>query len=116
MSRRKPSSRHAVTVEIGTEKHTLRSDAPPEYTRACAAHLDETLRALPGYRTLEPHRAVILAALAITDELFRTREDVHRLREEVDRRAAGLAAILEGAADGLELPPPEEEPPATDRR
>lgn len=97
------SSRHSVTVEIGGERLVIRSDAPPEYTRACAAHVDATLRALPGYQGLESHRAAILAALSLTDELFRAREEIRRLREEAEQRAAAAAEVLERALDG---PPP----------
>jgi cell division protein ZapA len=104
VSRRRP--RHSVTVQIGGEKHVLRSDAPPEYTRACAAHLDAVLRGLPGFQALEPHRAAILAALSITDELFRAREEVRRLRDEMGRRAEEMTEILERAAGG-EGPPGE---------
>lgn len=92
---RKSSPRHKVTVEIGGEKHVLRSDAPPEYTRAVAAHVDATLRALPGFSTLEPHRAAILAALSITDELLRAREEIRFLRDEVERRVVAAAELLE---------------------
>lgn len=96
MSRRKPPSpRHKVTVEIAGEKHVLRSDAPPEYTRAVAAHVDATLHGLPGFATLDPHRAAILAALSITDELFRAREEIRALREDAERRVSALAEQLE---------------------
>lgn len=92
---RKSSPRHKVTVEIGGEKHVLRSDVPPEYTRAVAAHVDATLRALPGFATLEPHRAAILAALSITDELLRAREEIRFLRDEAERRTVAAAELLE---------------------
>src|SRR5688500_14755857 len=87
----------SVTVEIAGEKHVLRSDVPAEYTRSVAAHVDGVIRELPGYRTLEPFRAATLAALAITDELFRAHEEITRLRAETERRTAELAALLEGA-------------------
>jgi cell division protein ZapA (FtsZ GTPase activity inhibitor) len=96
---RRTGTRHSVSVEIAGEKHVLRSDLPPESTRAVAAHVDSTIRAVPGYQTLEPFRAATLAALSITDELFRTREELMRLQEEVARRATELAAMLEGAAE-----------------
>jgi cell division protein ZapA len=106
VSRRKPAApRHTVTVEIAGDRHILRSDAPPEYTRAVAAHVDATVRALPP--TLEPHRAAILAALSITDELFRAREEIQAVREESARRAATLSAVLEAAEAGRPIPPPE---------
>jgi cell division protein ZapA (FtsZ GTPase activity inhibitor) len=95
--RRPAPPRHTVAVEIAGEKHVLRSDVPPEYTRAVAAHVDATIRALPGFQTLEPFRAATLAALSITDELFRAREEIKRLREEASDRAEALADVLEAA-------------------
>lgn len=98
MSRRRAAPRHTVTVEVGGEKHVLRSDVPPEYTRAVAAHLDAVIRELPGFRSLEPHRAILLAALSVTDELFSAREEIQRLRDEAELRAGAAAELLEGAA------------------
>jgi cell division protein ZapA (FtsZ GTPase activity inhibitor) len=95
--RRPPPPRHTVAVEIAGEKHVLRSDVPPEYTRRVASHVDATIRALPGFQTLEPFRAATLAALSITDELFHARDEIRRLREEAERRTAELADVLEAA-------------------
>lgn len=95
--RRPPPPRHTVAVEIAGEKHVLRSDVPPEYTRAVAAHVDATIRALPGFQTLEPFRAATLAALSITDELFRAREEIRRLREDAEYRTNIVADQLEAA-------------------
>ena len=95
--RRPPPPRHTVTVEIAGEKHVLRSDVTPEYTRSVASHVDATIRALPGFQTLEPFRAATLAALSITDELFHARDEIRRLREEAERRTAELADELEAA-------------------
>ena len=96
-SRRPPPPRHTVAVEIAGEKHVLRSDVPPEYTRRVAAHVDATIRALPGFQTLEPFRAATLAALSITDELLRARDEIHRLRDEADEHTHRLADLLEAA-------------------
>jgi cell division protein ZapA len=90
-------SKNSVAVEIAGERHLLRSDAPAEYTHDVAAHVDATIRALGPDAALEPHRTAILAALVITDELFRAREELRALREEVERRAASLADRLERA-------------------
>ena len=91
------SRKTSVTVEIAGEKHILRSDAPAEYTRSVAAHVDGTIRSLGAVDTLELHRTSILAAMLITDELFRTREELRSLREEVEQRATLLADRLERA-------------------
>jgi cell division protein ZapA len=97
MTRRKPRPRHTVTVSIAGEKHVLRSDAPPEYTRAVAEHVDRTVSALGDKQPLQPHRTAILAALFITDELFRARRELEQLREVVGGRAQALAERLERA-------------------
>lgn len=92
------AAKTSVTVEIAGEKHVLRSDAPVEYTHSVAAHVDTTIRSLGKPDALEPHRTAILAAMVITDELFRTREELRSLREEVERRSALLADRLERAS------------------
>lgn len=105
MKKSKPPSRNSVTVEIAGEKHVLRSDAAPEYTHAVAAHLDATIRSLGPAASLEPHRTAILAGLFITDELFRIRDELRLLREEMDRRAGMLSDLLERAtAEGQAAP------------
>ena len=100
MSRAKSGPKQSVAVDIAGERHVLRSDAPAEYTHTVAAHVDATIRALGPGNTLDAHRTAILAALVITDELFRVREELRTLREEVDRRAGVLADLLERAAAG----------------
>lgn len=96
-----PRARHQVTVEIAGEKHVLRSDAAPEYTRAVAAHVEAKVAALPT--TLEAHRRAILAALAITDELFRAREEIRLLQEDKERGIAVLAERLERSTQDIDL-------------
>jgi cell division protein ZapA len=110
VSPRRPPVRHTVTVDIAGERHVLRSDVSPEYTRTVAAHVDETIRALPAFPSLEPFRAAILAALSITDELFHARQEIDALRGEIEERAALLTALLEeaqGEAGGGAAPLPE---------
>lgn len=110
MSRGRSSAKNSVTVEIAGERHVLRSDAPAEYTHSVAAHVDATIRGVGAGNTLEPHRVAILAALVITDELYRTREELRALREEVERRATRVGDLLERSvgeprgADGAPAP------------
>lgn len=94
---------HQVTVEIAGEKHVLRSDAPPDYTRAAAAHVDAKLAALPG--NLDGQRRAILAALAVTDELFRAREEIRQLREDAERGMDTLVARLQQGLEEAEKAP-----------
>jgi cell division protein ZapA len=83
--------KNAVKVTIGGDEYTLKSDRPPEYTRAVAEHVDRTLGdVLSGATMVETHKAAILAALAITDELFQAR----RSQREMARRLQSLAGDL----------------------
>ncbi len=85
-----------VSVRIAGEEHVLRSSADPEYTRACAAFLDERVREIRERSGLvDNHRAVLLAALAITDRYFGLRDELDRLRKEVTSRSTNLARRIE---------------------
>ena len=65
----------AVKVTIAGEEYSLKSDATPEHARAVADHVDQTLKSVMDSGTVvETHRAAILAALQITDQLFRSRQ------------------------------------------
>src|SRR5256885_2744670 len=60
---------------IGGEEYTVRSDLPPEYTREVAAYVDQALKqVLSQGPIVETHKAAILAALDITNELFQARK------------------------------------------
>ncbi len=89
--------RTPVTVVIGGEEYKLRSDATPEYTRDCAAFVDRTLtELLQGSNLIEGHKAAILAALSITDQLFQARGELEMLRSEIARLSAKLTAEIQG--------------------
>lgn len=95
------AAKRSVRVEIFGEEYTLRSEADEEYTRACARYVDEAIReAHLQSRVSEPHRAAILAALEITDELFRLRYHARRQDERLATRAAELRGRIEEALEG----------------
>ncbi len=69
------SRKHSVKVEILGESYAIRTEAPPEHTKAVAEHLDRAIRQiLSGGSVIEANRAAILAALQITSELFQARD------------------------------------------
>ena len=83
--------RTVTTVEIAGEEYTIRSEASREYTLECARFVNETIEQVMARGSLvEAHKAAILAALAIADQLFQTRQEVDGLRDEVRRKAARL--------------------------
>mgnify|MGYP006277725897 CR=1 FL=1 len=89
-----------VRVEIFGEEYTIRSEVDEEHTRACARHVDEAIReAHLQSHVSEPHKAAILAALEITDELLRTRAERDELREGVEARLRSLRREVESALE-----------------
>ncbi|MGH7664367.1 MAG: cell division protein ZapA [Gemmatimonadaceae bacterium] len=64
-----------VRVTIVDEEYSIRSDETTEHTRRVADHVDRTIRSVLGTGSvIEVQKAAILAALQITDELFKERE------------------------------------------
>lgn len=99
--------RTVVTVHIAGEEYAIRTDATEEYTRACAEHVDRTIRdILEGAGMLQPHKVAVLAALAITDQLFQANRGVDDLREGIRERAARLSEAITERLDGRGLATP----------
>ena len=74
---------------------TVRTEADPEYVRTLARYLEERVAALAKSGVKEPMAALTLAALDITDELFRAREDHERQDGDVQARVGALIDMLE---------------------
>lgn len=84
-----------VRVRIVGEEYSLRTDASAQHTEAVAEHVDRTIRAiLASGATVETPRAAILAALQITDELFREREAAAALTGNLQQLAADIRPLL----------------------
>jgi len=87
--------RTVVKVTIGSDEYTLKSDRPSEYTEAVAQHVDGALReVLQSGSIIETHKAAILAALAITDELFQARRSQAEMAERLSALSAELSRLL----------------------
>jgi len=90
--------RSAVRVTIFGEDYQIRTDLGEEYTRECARYVDDAIQAAHiGGHIAEPHKAAILAAMKITDELFRARAEVATLDQKVRERLMDVTARLETA-------------------
>ena len=90
-----------VRVTIFGEEYTIRSDMDEAYTRACAEHVDEAIQEAHLHAHVsEPHKAAILAALEITDELFRTRAERNEILRSTTERASELRRRVEEALEG----------------
>jgi cell division protein ZapA len=72
------TKKNIVRVTILNEEFSIRSDTPPEHAKAVAAYLDRAIRnVMSSGAVVESNRAVVLAALQITAELFESRESLN---------------------------------------
>jgi cell division protein ZapA (FtsZ GTPase activity inhibitor) len=74
---------------------TIRSEASPDYLRSLAKYLEQRVTTLKQSGIKDGSTALALAALDITDELFRAREDKTRDEGDVGARIGALITLLE---------------------
>jgi len=71
------AKKHTLRVTILNEEYAIRSDTPPEHARAVAQYLDQAIKqVLASGAVVDSNRAVVLAALQVTAELFEARESL----------------------------------------
>ena len=93
--------KNLVRVTIVGEEYAIRSDASAEHTRAVAEYVDRAIKkVMHGATMVESHKAAILAALQITDELFRAREAADRVQQEMSSLSADIRHWLPPAKRG----------------
>ena len=96
--------RSITTVEIAGEEYTIRSEASRDYTLECARMVDDAVAEVMSRSSLvEAHKAAILAALALADQLIQARRGSGDLRDELARHAARLLAEIEEKAPAGDL-------------
>jgi cell division protein ZapA len=96
--------RAIVRVRILGEEYSLRTEASPEHTKAVADHVDRTVRAIQAASSgVETHKAAILAALQITDDLFRERGASESMAADIRQLASEIRPLLPPAKRGDEL-------------
>ena len=84
-----------VTVKIGGEEYTLKSDRPVEYTKAAAEYVDHAVSSVRSMgKIVESHKAAILAALSITDELFQSWQHQQDLADRINAMSVELSRLL----------------------
>ncbi len=105
--------KQSVEIEIGGQKLAIRSEAGPQYVDALAHYVDATLSRLSKGRAgaLNPHKAALLTAVQLADELLRERDRHEQFRLGVLARIDALETALHAHADKLPALNPH---PATD--
>lgn len=98
------AERTVTTVQIAGEEYTIRSEASRDYTLECARLVNQTISEIRARASLvEVHKAAILAAMALADQLLHARSEGDRLREELARKSARLLADIEERAPAPDL-------------
>src|ERR1041385_3599066 len=94
-------------VEILGRKYAIRSEATAEYVQELAAHVDQRAREIQGGNSGEdPTRLLALAALYITDELFRLRDEQASADRNTGERLGALRRLLDSVSVHLETESP----------
>ncbi len=88
--------RTITTVTIAGEEYAIRSEASEDYTRECARHVNRTIdQIMSRGRLVEAHKAAILAALALADQLFQARKETEAVRHAVTERSSRLLSEID---------------------
>jgi len=91
--------RTVTRVEIAGDEYTIRSEASEAYTRECARYVNETIAQIMSQgRLVEAHKAAILAAMALADQLFQARESAETLRTALEEKTTALLAEIDAKA------------------
>ncbi len=88
--------RKAVRVTIFGEDYLIRSEMGQAYTERCARYVDSAIQeAHVRGHVPESHKAAILAAMQITDRLFRAEAEKEELETAVGERLSELSGRIE---------------------
>lgn len=96
--------RTVTTVEIAGEEYTIRSEASQDYVRECARYVNATIDQIMSRGSLvEAHKAAILAAMALADQLFQAKTDAEAVQAAVAERSSRLLAEIAENVPASEL-------------
>jgi cell division protein ZapA len=89
------TKKHTLRVTILNEEYAIRSDTPPEHARAVAQHLDQAIRkVMASGAVVESSRAVVLAALQMTAELFDAKAALDSTNDSVGALSEYIRPLL----------------------
>ena len=89
------SKKNTVRVTILNEEYAIRTETSPEHTRDVAKHLDQAIRqVMASGSVVESNRAVVLAALQITSDLFDARAALAGANESMTGLADFVRPLL----------------------
>ncbi len=90
------SPSQSYKVVIYNQTYNLRSDHDEEYIHQLAAHVDRRMNEIASATmTVDSLRVAILAALQIADELYQSRREMEETDDEIAKRSAKYADLLD---------------------
>ncbi|HVX39852.1 MAG TPA: cell division protein ZapA [Gemmatimonadaceae bacterium] len=99
------TKKHTVRVTILNEEYAIRSDTPPEHAKAVAQYLDQAIRrVMSSGAVVETNRAVVLAALQITAELFDARDAAQSTTQAIEALSDYVRPLLPPAKRQVRTP------------
>ncbi len=88
----------SVQVDIFGQVYSIKGKDDPAYIRELAAFIDGQMKEVQkNTGTADPHRVAILAALTISDELYRLREQFATLEKKTGQKVQRLIELTETA-------------------
>jgi cell division protein ZapA len=89
-----------VNVDIHGQRYAVRSDLDPQYIAELARFLDEKMGAAAReLASSDPLRIAVIAALNITDELYRARVDSEGADGRVRARTEAIERLLDAVLE-----------------
>ncbi len=90
------AAQQTIHVEIHGQRYAIRTELDPQYIGDLAAYLDDKMKlAARELTTSDPLRVAVIAALNVTDELFRARMSAAGSDGRLLARAADLERLVD---------------------
>lgn len=87
-------------VEIHGQQYAVRSELDAQYIAELAGFLDERMRsAARELASVDPLRIAVIAALNITDELYRARADTRGVEGRLHARAEAIERLVDAVLE-----------------
>ncbi len=89
------TKKHTSRVSILNEEYAIRSDRSPEHAKAVAKYLDQAIRkVMNSGGVVETNKAVVLAALQMTAELFDAKAELQSTEESIQSLSDYVRPLL----------------------
>ncbi len=76
--------KNRTTVRIAGRDYTIASYDSPEYVNRVAAHVNRKMNELAEATNLPAAQLAVLTAVNATDDMMKSRDEIRRLRAELD--------------------------------